>query len=201
MKRLFLLVLFTVFISSGCAVDVVRTSNASVSRVGTGIKRVAVLDFEFDRAETDEIALGKANRPRNAGAIMADIFMEQLMDTGRYDFVERRQVKRLLDERGLSVSGILEKKSLDEIGKMLNVDALVVGVVSDFSDYNTGLIWGACAAFSARMVDINSGLVVWSVSANRNINFTNVTSAAQMVSKDAVKQLLKKLKSKKNRKK
>ena len=127
---------------------------------------------------------------------MADIFMEQLMATGRYELVERRQIKRILDERGLSVSGLLEEESLDEIGEILNVDGLVVGIVSDFSDYTSGVMWGSTVSFSARMIDIKTGLVVWSVSDSRAINFTNVTATAQMASKDAIKQLEKEMKKK-----
>jgi len=175
-----------------CAV--VNTQNASVSSMRTEIQKVAVMDFEFDRLEKEEIILGHLRRPKNAGSIMADIFTEKLLDTGLYHLIERRQIKKILDEYGLSMSGLFESSSLKEIGKILNVDGLIVGIVSEFQDYQAGLGWGGEVDFSARLIELKSGLVVWSVSARRNIGNSNSGIAAHSAADVAIQELLKKIK-------
>ena len=50
-----------------------------------------------------------------------------------------------------------------------------------------------CTAFTARPVDLEPGVVVWSVSANRSLTIKNAAFAAHAASQDALSELQAKL--------
>ncbi|MBN1522308.1 MAG: hypothetical protein JW928_07220 [Candidatus Aureabacteria bacterium] len=194
MKKNILSAVVLLVLICGCRGGAQKIQNASVATVRSDIKRIAVIDFEFDRPERETINMGHVTRPKNAGSIMADIFAEKLLETGMYQLVERKQIKNVMDEHGLSMSGMLENSSLEEVGNILQVEGLVMGNVSDYADAMCGLYWGSTVNYSARLVDIKTGLVVWSVTGHIDIPFGNANTAAQVSADSAVKELLKKMK-------
>lgn len=125
---------------------------------------------------------------------MADIFTEELMNTGLYRLIERKQIKRILEEHGLEMVGLLESSSLKEVGHILEIDGLVMGTVTEFCDYTSGLAWGADVDFSARLVDIKTSELIWSVSSRKNIGNSNTGFTARTAAQSAIEELLKKLK-------
>jgi hypothetical protein len=78
---------------TACSEFDIIESNASTAAEGSNIKRVVVIDFDYDRPETGKIERGKINRPNNAGAIVADIFTEYLLGTSLY---QEDTIKELL---------------------------------------------------------------------------------------------------------
>jgi hypothetical protein len=77
----------------------------------------------------------------------------------------------------------------------INVDGVILGTVLDYGEWRSTFNWGGVAAFTARLVDLESGVIAWSVSANRNQAIKNAAFAAHAASEDALKALL----AKKNR--
>ncbi len=193
MNRLFLLSLGWCSLFLHCAGPVLNMQNASVAGKQSDVQKIAILDFEFDRPEYEVISLGNIRRPKNAGSILADVFTEVLLNTDLYQLIERRQIERILNEAGLSMSGIFESRSLKEVGQMLNVDGLVVGTVSEYCDYQSVLNWGADVDFSARLIELRSGIVLWSVSARRNLGASNSGITGHAAVTAAVQELLKKM--------
>jgi len=177
----------------GCAGPFLNIQNASVSMLDIPIRKVAVMNFEFARSEYEAISFGNVRRPKNAGSVMADIFTEKLLGTGLYQLIERRQIQKILDEFGLSITGLLDSKSPAEVGEILKVDGLVIGTVSEYCDYQAGLNWGGDVDFSARLIDVHSGSVVWSVSARRNFGASNSGFTAHAAVSVAIQELLKKM--------
>jgi hypothetical protein len=84
------------------------------------IQRVALLGFED--------APGYAN----TGTLATGVFEKWLMQAG-YSLVERRDLDRLLAEHKLSRTGVLDPLTARQIGKVLGVDAIVVGQVTAYS--------------------------------------------------------------------
>ncbi|MBI4346305.1 MAG: hypothetical protein HY553_05595 [Elusimicrobia bacterium] len=83
------------------------------------IERVAVLGFD------------DFPRQRGSGALVSSIFEKRLLAAG-YSVVERRRVDDLLSEQKLSVSGAVDPKLARKLGRVLGVDALILGSVTDF---------------------------------------------------------------------
>ncbi|MBT8331804.1 MAG: hypothetical protein KJP06_05690, partial [Deltaproteobacteria bacterium] len=55
------------------------------------------------------------------------------------------------------------------------------------------LNWGGVVGFSARLVQVDSGSLIWAASANRDMAMTNSTAIAHAASKDALEDLIAKL--------
>lgn len=83
------------------------------------IDRVAVLRFD------------DYPRRRGSGDLVASVFEGQLLRAG-YSLVERRRVERILDEQRLGSSGAVDPKTARKLGKILGVDAFLLGSVTEF---------------------------------------------------------------------
>jgi curli biogenesis system outer membrane secretion channel CsgG len=193
-KVIFFVIVWIILLFNGCMQMYLNTQNASVARENSEIHKIAVLDFEYNRQEYEALTFGNVRRPGNAGVIMADIFTEELMDTGLYRLIERKQIKRILEEHGLEMAGLLKSSSLQELADILDIDGLVMGAVTEFCDYISGLAWGGDVDFSARLVEIKTGEILWTVSSRKNIGNSNSGFAAHASTQSAVEELLKKLK-------
>lgn len=138
------------------------------------VHRVAVVGFsDYGR------------RP-GAGDLVAGVFEKYLLEAG-YDVVERRQVSRLLQEQSFDASGAVDPAMAKQLGKLLGVDALVLGDITQFVPEHTlvavaqpygGRGWRryppppppyaqsvdttAKVGITARMVDVESGSLLWS---------------------------------------
>ncbi len=186
-KRIILSILSMLLIS--CGTFDFKHDNATVAGDMPEIRRIAVLDFEFNRLEKGRIDRGKIERALNAGEIVADIFTEHLLDTGLYQIIGKKRTTTIMQQHNISWNDLLARSDWGPIREMLGVDAIVLGVVAEFGDWRSKLNWGGVSIFTARLVDLNSGQVVWSVSANRNLSHVNAAGAAHAGAESAVRKL------------
>jgi len=134
------------------------------------IKRVGVLKFD-----SSQVGLFSSYDP---GAMVADEFVYQLLDRG-ITVVERSQLDNILKEQDLGQSGRLDATTIKKIGKILGVDALIMGTVIKcipdrkerfyLKDEQGKLkeeifLIDAEVGINARMVDTETGIVVWASS-------------------------------------
>ena len=192
MKKLILLSFLLILISACTSFDI-SDQNASITETNPEIKRVAVVDFDFARPEIGKTDRGRITRPMNAGSIMADIFTEHLLASGLYDVVERRKIVRLMRDYEIDTGDLFAPDKINKLQQILKVDGLVVGVVTEYGDWRGKLNWGGVVGFSARLVQIDSGSLIWAASANRDMAMTNSTAIAHAASQDALEVLLAKL--------
>jgi curli biogenesis system outer membrane secretion channel CsgG len=143
---------------------------------------VAVLPFEgvpFEKEEVVRPGLRQINYPNN-GEIVGDMLMTEMMSIPDFEYVERTQIQRILQEQNLSMTTLIKGKTTSEIGKLLGADAAVLGKVNKFQGavrYGVGFYW---VSFSARMVDTSTGTVLWSATVNRRgMGHSNVPVVAR----------------------
>lgn len=85
--------------------------------------------FDFKRVKkVAVVAFQDAPRQAGSGSVAAGAFEQGLLAAG-YDVMERSEVDGLLRERRLAA---LDPKIARELGKLLGVDALLMGRVTDF---------------------------------------------------------------------
>lgn len=176
-----------------------------------------------------------------SGEIAASTFETYLLEAG-YKLVERRQVSRILKEQSLDLSGFIDKTTIRSLGKILGVNALVFGSLTDFANIREqtvivnvpqqqsdpifgqvvtvqenkdttvktvqNIITGynytvtnqlvpkietlpARVGMSARLVDVETGEVLWSASASSD--GADMTIATQEASSELMKTVVKKL--------
>jgi len=97
---------------------------------------VVFVSRSYDPARVRRVALANiADFPgmQGSGEVAAGTFEKYLLWAG-YGLVERRQVHEILREQSLSVSGAVDQTTLHNLGKILGVDALVFGSLTDFSN-------------------------------------------------------------------
>ncbi|MCB0296772.1 MAG: hypothetical protein KDI38_03990 [Calditrichaeota bacterium] len=91
-------------------------------------KRVAVVDFE-DRARYGH----------NIGRGIADMLVTSLVKSGKFSVIEREQLDAVLAEQGLGLSGAVTPQSAAQVGKLLGVELIVTGSVSEFGEKKSSI--------------------------------------------------------------
>jgi curli biogenesis system outer membrane secretion channel CsgG len=83
------------------------------------------------------------------GAAATDELATQLVQTGEFSVVERERIQAIMAEQNLGMSGAVEPTTAAEIGKILGVQAMVLGSITKFVvDTKSGGIGPFSASFS-----------------------------------------------------
>jgi curli biogenesis system outer membrane secretion channel CsgG len=106
--------------------------------------------------------------------------------------VERTQLEKILNEHQLSISGVIKNPDFIMLGKILPVDALVIGSVTNFNQWHDSLNWGATVAYSARLVNIHSGEVLLTINCSAAIHSGIADKVAHDLAKEAIRKALEK---------
>jgi len=130
--------------------------------------RVAVLEFK-NKADNQWWHSGGAEAAQ-------DVFVTELVKSGKFRVVEREQLEALMQEKNLTLSGDVDPKSAVRIGKLLGVNYLLTGAVTEYGEEGTdvhtpglrGRLPGVSvnkkvftAAMNARLIDTSTGEIVW----------------------------------------
>ncbi len=101
-------------------------------------KRIAVLDFDYATVYSDVGYIFGSNV--DVGKGIADLLVTKLVQGGQYSVIERKQLDKIMAEQNLGASGRVDEATAARIGKILGVDALIMGSVSSFGrdDKNRG---------------------------------------------------------------
>jgi curli biogenesis system outer membrane secretion channel CsgG len=135
--------------------------------------RVAVLEFKNK-------ASNYSWNWYDAGRGAQDMLVTELVKTGRYRVIEREQLAAIMREKNLSLSGDVDPRTAVQIGKMLGVEYLVTGSVTQLGTTNRGASvpggFGlpsvsvrsqkAEAALDARAFSTTTGEIVWADTAS-----------------------------------
>jgi len=93
-------------------------------------KRVAILDFEYGTVRTHVAALFGSDV--DVGKGIADLLVKHLVKDGTYSVIERKMLDKILAEQNFSTSDRANPASAAQIGKILGVDAIIVGSITQF---------------------------------------------------------------------
>lgn len=146
--------------------------------------RVAVLEFK-NKVE------GYAWSWYRAGEQAQDIFVTELVGTERYRVVERERLQDILREKNLSLSGDIDPKTAVQLGKLLGVEYLVAGSLTELGVADRGVrvpggLFGSRlpsvsvgsqkmdVAIDARAFSTSTGEIVWSDSAKDSTSDSKV---------------------------
>jgi len=147
---------------------------------GQGKKRVAVLDFDYGAVRSSAAAVFGGDQ--DVGKGIADLLVDQLVNGGVYSVIERKALSKIISEQNFSNSDRANPDSAAKIGRLLGVDAIIVGSITKFGrddksqDIGGGGLGGVTGRFgiggvkrsqakavvsiSARIVDVNTGEIL-----------------------------------------
>lgn len=97
------------------------------------------------------------------GTSVSDLLVTEILRSGRCELVERTQLSKVLQEAEVSLAGLTDTKAV-ELGKMLGAQGVIVGSVDEYGMVSRKGYTYASVGISARLIDTNTGSVVWSVS-------------------------------------
>ena len=132
-------------------------------------KRIAVVNFE-DRA-------GYGN---NIGQGVSDMLVTSLVESNKFMVIERSELDEILKEQGLGMTGAITPQSAAQVGKLLGIEIMVTGSVTEFGEkksevggglgslggFNIGVSTKtARVAVDIRMINVNTGEIIMAKSA------------------------------------
>jgi len=129
---------------------------AIIALVGAGAasaqqkKRVAVLDFEYATVRSSVASIFGTDQ--DVGRGIADLLVEKLVQSGTYSVIERKALDKILAEQNFSNSDRADTTSAAKIGRILGVDAIIIGSITQFGrdDKSTSLGGGAWGGITRR---------------------------------------------------
>lgn len=102
-------------------------------------RRIAVVEFVDLKGNTSDF-----------GRYLAEELITRLFQTGKIKVIERQLLNKVVAEQKLSLTGVIEPSSAQKLGKLLGVDAICAGSVSDL---------GKTLKINARLIDTETGEV------------------------------------------
>lgn len=100
-------------------------------------KRIAVLDFDFASTSRTGFYYGWYGGIGPAKGV-SDLLTDKLVREGTYTVVERSKVEEILKEQNFGASGRVEPSTAAQIGRILGVDAVVIGTITQFNIEESG---------------------------------------------------------------
>ncbi len=127
----------------------------------------------------------------NAGRGAQDMLVTELVKTGKYRVIEREQLQAIMQEKHLSLSGDIDPRTAVKFGKMLGVEYLIAGAVTELgvTDRGASVPGGlgrfglpsvsvrsqkAEAALDARAFSTTTGEIVWADTARDETSDSSV---------------------------
>ncbi len=144
---------------------------ALVVGVGSAVAkpRVAVLEFGHKALEAHWSRAGEAAQ---------DMFITELVKGGKFTVIERERLDAILREKNLSLSGEIDPRTAIQAGKLLGVEYLLFGNVTEFGEEEAKaqVGWGLgvdvkrkkfVSALDARLVSTTTGEILWADKARK----------------------------------
>ncbi|HBY61062.1 MAG TPA: curli production assembly protein CsgG [Solibacterales bacterium] len=118
--------------------------------LGQAKRRVAVMNFDYATVQSSAAAIFGNNL--DVGKGIADILVDKLVTAGTYSVIERKAIDKILAEQNFSNSDRADPASAAKIGKLLGVDAIVIGSITQFGrdDRTTNIGGGALGGVTGR---------------------------------------------------
>ena len=140
--------------------------------------RIAVLDFDYATVMSSSSALFGNNV--DVGRGITDLLVTGLVKDGTFSIIERKALDRIMAEQNFSNSERADPTSAARLGKLLGVDAIIVGSITQFGNETKhtnvgggGGGWGgfgiggvghskskATVGITARIVNVDTGEIL-----------------------------------------
>lgn len=113
-------------------------------------KRVAVMDFEYATVHSGIAAIFGTDMDIGKG--ISDMLVDRLVNSGVYSVIERKALDKILAEQNFSNSDRADPASAAKIARVLGVDAIVIGSITQFGrdDKSTAVGGGAVGGVTRR---------------------------------------------------
>ena len=143
MKREFLIFIVIIFLT-GCASSTKKSpqivkKNSTIMNLNEGLESLTKdIIFSLTKNKKRKIAVipfsNLNNRVTPFGKYVSEELTTRLFKTDKFQVIERNLLGKIMKEHKLNDSGLIDENSAKEIGKILGVDAITSGTVSDLGE-------------------------------------------------------------------
>ena len=182
MIRSTVMVLAFAALGAAAMAQTAATATPAAPPAPTGPKhRVAVMNFDYGTVHSSVAAIFGSDQDIGKG--ITDLLVQKLVQDGTYSVIERSALDKLLAEQNFSNSDRADATSAAKIGKLLGVDCIIIGSITQFGrdDKHTNVGGGgysgwthgiggvgvskakAVVGVTARMVNVNTGEILAAV--------------------------------------
>ncbi len=112
--------------------------------------RVAVLSFDYGTVRSESSAIFGTDFDIGKG--ITDLLVEKLVNGGVFSVIERKVLDTIVSEQNISNSDRFDSNSAAKIGRLLGVDAIITGSITQFGrdDKSTNIGGGAVGGITRR---------------------------------------------------
>ena len=113
-------------------------------------KRVAVLNFDYATVQSSVSSIFGTNQDIGKG--IADMLVDRFVNDHVYSVIERKALDAVLKEQNFSNSDRADANTAAKLGRILGVDAIVIGSITQFGrdDKNTNVGGGGFGGLAGR---------------------------------------------------
>ena len=114
-------------------------------------KRVAVLNFEYGTVKSNAQAIFGSDQ--DVGKGISDMLVQKLVEDGKYSVIERNALDKVLGEQNFSNSDRADASTAAKIGRILGVDAIIIGSITQFGrdDQHTNVGGGGFGGYGSKL--------------------------------------------------
>jgi curli biogenesis system outer membrane secretion channel CsgG len=112
--------------------------------------RIAVMNFDY--ATVREVSASIFGTDVDVGKGISDLLVEKLVNGGQFSVIERKALDAVLAEQNMSNSDRFDSTSAAKLGRLLGVDAIITGSITQFGrdDKSTNIAGGAVGGVTRR---------------------------------------------------
>lgn len=92
--------------------------------------RVAVMNFDYGTVRTTVAQIFGSDQ--DVGKGISDLLVQKLVQDGKYSVIERNALDKILSEQNFSNSDRADSTTAAKIGKILGVDVIIIGSITQF---------------------------------------------------------------------
>jgi curli biogenesis system outer membrane secretion channel CsgG len=165
-----------------CAAAPAQDATAPPAAGAEGPKKlVTIMNFDYGTVQNYVQQIFGSNQDIGKG--ISDMLVDKLLKDGKYRLIERSALDKILAEQNFSNSDRADSNTAAKIGKVLGVDAIIIGSITQFGrdDQHTNVGGGgyglgkfglggvgvgkakAVVAITARVVNVSTGEILASV--------------------------------------
>jgi curli biogenesis system outer membrane secretion channel CsgG len=108
--------------------------------------------MDFDYATVRDVSSSIFGTDIDIGKGITDLIVEKLVNGGTFSVIERKALDKIISEQNLSNSDRFDSTSAAKIGRLLGVDAIITGSITQFGrdDKSTNIGGGAVGGITRR---------------------------------------------------
>ncbi len=194
MNRLMVfLTLVVCILCLGCKTISTSVTNVDIDVPSRDVKTLAVMRFD-DKLLQEKTVKGffiKTMSNPDAGEMLADIMISELSRWGKYEIFSRSEIKDKIWAVGAKEQELVRRRDYRTLGKMLKVDAVVMGKIHAFDLSRMPVYERGNVSFTAECIDTKNGKILWSLEASETAPYKDEIEIAGKVIRDAVERLKK----------